>query len=64
MVAPAMGAAMTGPEFFFQENGVQHGGYGFYLRLSTFWGSRRVGPPHRCFSELCGSTICFIIVTF
>jgi len=34
-VTPAMGAAMMGPMYSLRENGAQHGGRGFHLRLST-----------------------------
>ena len=35
MVTPAMGAAMIGPMYSLPENGAQHGGRWFHLRLST-----------------------------
>jgi len=35
-VTPGMAAAMKGPMCSLGENGAQHGGQGFHLRLSTF----------------------------
>ena len=34
MVTPAMAAAMISPAYSLRENGAQHGGRGFHLRLS------------------------------
>jgi len=35
MVTPAMEATMIGPMYSVRENGAQHGGRRFHLRLST-----------------------------
>jgi len=35
-MTPAMEAAMIGSLYSLRENGGQHGGDGFYLRLSTY----------------------------
>jgi len=40
MVTPAMGSAMKGPLYSLRENGAQHGGFGFHLRLSSYQDSR------------------------